>query len=138
MGSASGFRMGAGVALVVPEVNPRRVKQALAGRRIIANPNCSTIQLVVLLKPLHDAAGLQRVIVSTYQSISGAGQKGIDELEAQSRALFSLGEVTPSKFTHRIAFNLLPEIGPANENGYTDDESKIAHASQESPRPPHP
>src|SRR5260370_42003531 len=130
MGSASGFRMGAGVALVVPEVNPRRVKQALAGRRIIANPNCSTIQLVVLLKPLHDAAGLQRVIVSTYQSVSGAGQKGIDELEAQSRALFSLGEVTPSKFAHRIAFNLLPEIGPANENGYTEEEMKMANESR--------
>jgi len=122
--------MDAEVPLVVPEVNPQTVKQALSGRRIIANPNCSTIQLVVVMKPLHDAAGLQRVIVSTYQSVSGAGQKGIDELETQSRALFSLGEVTPSKFAHRIAFNLLPEIGPVNENGYTEEEMKMANESR--------
>jgi aspartate-semialdehyde dehydrogenase len=128
--NSSAFRMDAEVPLVVPEVNPQTVKQALAGRRIIANPNCSTIQLVVVMKPLHDAAGLQRVIVSTYQSVSGAGQKGIDELETQSRALFSLGEVTPSKFAHRIAFNLLPEIGPANENGYTEEEMKMANESR--------
>jgi aspartate-semialdehyde dehydrogenase len=128
--NSSAFRMDAEVPLVVPEVNPQTVKQALSGRRIIANPNCSTIQLVVVMKPLHDAAGLQRVIVSTYQSVSGAGQKGIDELETQSRALFSLGEVTPSKFAHRIAFNLLPEIGPANENGYTEEEMKMANESR--------
>jgi aspartate-semialdehyde dehydrogenase len=128
--NSSAFRMDAEVPLVVPEANPQTVKQALAGRRIIANPNCSTIQLVVVMKPLHDAAGLQRVIVSTYQSVSGAGQKGIDELETQSRALFSLGEVTPSKFAHRIAFNLLPEIGPANENGYTEEEMKMANESR--------
>ncbi len=128
--NSSAFRMDADVPLVVPEVNPQTVKQALSGRRIIANPNCSTIQLVVMMKPLHDAAGLQRVIVSTYQSVSGAGQKGIDELETQSRALFSLGEVTPSKFAHRIAFNLLPEIGPANENGYTEEEMKMANESR--------
>jgi aspartate-semialdehyde dehydrogenase len=128
--NSSAFRMDAEVPLVVPEVNPQTVKQALSGRRIIANPNCSTIQLVVMMKPLHDAAGLQRVIVSTYQSVSGAGQKGIDELETQSRALFSLGEVTPSKFAHRIAFNLLPEIGPANENGYTEEEMKMANESR--------
>jgi len=128
--NSSAFRMDAEVPLVVPEVNPQTVKQALSGRRIIANPNCSTIQLVVVMKPLHDAAGLQRVIVSTFQSVSGAGQKGIDELETQSRALFSLGEVTPSKFAHRIAFNLLPEIGPANENGYTEEEMKMANESR--------
>jgi len=128
--NSSAFRMDDDVPLVVPEVNPQAVKQALAGRRIIANPNCSTIQLVVVMKPLHDAAGLQRVIVSTYQSVSGAGQKGIDELETQSRALFSLGEVTPSKFAHRIAFNLLPEIGPAKENGYTEEEMKMANESR--------
>jgi aspartate-semialdehyde dehydrogenase len=118
------------VPLVVPEVNPQTVTQALTGRRIIANPNCSTIQLVVVMKPLHDAAGLQRVIVSTYQSVSGAGQKGIDELETQARALFNMGELVPSKFPHRIAFNLLPEIGPARENGYTEEEMKMVHESR--------
>src|SRR5205807_6916920 len=109
--------------LVVPEVNPRDVEQALkqGARRIIANPNCSTIQLVVVMKPLHDAAGLERVIVSTYQSVSGAGQKGIDELEQQARALFNMAEIVPSKFPHRIAFNLLPEIGKDSGNGYTDE-----------------
>src|SRR5256885_5384494 len=118
---SSAFRMDADVPLVVPEVNPRAVDLALkpGGRRIIANPNCSTIQLVMVLKPLHDAAGLERVVVSTYQSVSGAGQKGIDELETQARALFTTGEAVPSKFPHRIAFNVLPEIGFAKENGYT-------------------
>src|SRR5256885_5094001 len=111
--NSSAFRMDADVPLVVPEVNPKSVELALkpGGRRIIANPNCSTIQLVVAMKPLHDAAGLQRVIVATYQSVSGAGQKGIDELETQARALFNLAEIVPSKFPHRIAFNVLPEIG---------------------------
>src|SRR5213076_649716 len=105
--NSSAFRMDADVPLVVPEVNPRAVELALkpGGRRIIANPNCSTIQLVVVLKPLHDAAGLEKVIVSTYQSVSGAGQKGVDELEAQAGALLSLGELKNEKFPHRIAFN---------------------------------
>jgi aspartate-semialdehyde dehydrogenase len=124
------FRMDQDVPLVVPEVNPQTVAQALQGRRIIANPNCSTIQLVVAMKPLHDAAGLLRVIVSTYQSVSGAGQKGIDELEAQARALFNMGEMVPSKFPHRIAFNLLPEIGSAKENGYTEEEMKMVNESR--------
>src|SRR2546425_6703084 len=127
--NSSAFRMDADVPLVVPEVNPKAVELALepGGRRIIANPNCSTIQLVVVLKPLHDAAGLERVVVSTYQAVSGAGQKGIDELQEQSRALFNLAEATPKKFPHRIAFNLLPEIGPANSNGYTEEEMKMVN-----------
>jgi aspartate-semialdehyde dehydrogenase len=130
--NSSAFRMEPDCPLVVPEVNPGAVALAVkpGGRRIIANPNCSTIQLVVVMKPLHDAAGLQRVIVSTYQSVSGAGQKGIDELESQSRALFNLADMTASKFPHRIAFNLLPEIGPANENGYTEEEMKMVHESR--------
>src|SRR5947199_3141641 len=130
--NSSAFRMDADVPLVVPEVNRKAVELAVrpGGRRIIANPNCSTIQLVVVLKPLHDAAGLERVVVSTYQSVSGAGQKGIDELEAQSRALFSMGEIKASKFPHRIAFNLLPEIGPAAPNGYTDEEMKLVNESR--------
>src|SRR5207237_5230149 len=98
--NSSAFRMEHDCPLVVPEVNPKDVELAIkpGGRRIIANPNCSTIQLVVAMKPLHDAAGLEKVIVSTYQSVSGAGQKGIDELEAQARALFNMGEITAQKF----------------------------------------
>jgi aspartate-semialdehyde dehydrogenase len=130
--NSSAFRMDADVPLVVPEVNPKAVELALqpGGRRIIANPNCSTIQLVVVLKPLHEAAGLEKVVVSTYQSVSGAGQKGIDELDQQTRALFNLGEITPKKFPHRIAFNLLPEIGPAGPNGYTEEEMKMVNETR--------
>src|SRR5438270_6566643 len=128
--NSSAFRMDEDVPLVVPEVNPQTVAQALGGRRIIANPNCSTIQLVVVMKPLHDAAGLERVIVSTYQSVSGAGQKGIDELEKETRALFNMEEIVPEKFHHRIAFNLLPEIGKDSGNGYTDEEMKMVNESR--------
>ncbi|HYZ89599.1 MAG TPA: aspartate-semialdehyde dehydrogenase [Myxococcales bacterium] len=130
--NSSAFRMDADVPLVVPEVNPQAVELALVpgGRRIIANPNCSTIQLVVVLKPLHDAAGLEKVVVSTYQSVSGAGQKGIDELDQQTRALFNLGEITAKKFPHRIAFNLLPEIGPSGPNGYTEEEMKMVNETR--------
>jgi aspartate-semialdehyde dehydrogenase len=130
--NSSAFRMDADVPLVVPEVNPKAIELAIkpGGRRIIANPNCSTIQLVVVLKPLHDAAVLERVVVSTYQSVSGAGQKGIDELEEQSRALFNLAEITAKKFPHRIAFNLLPEIGPTGSNGYTEEEMKMVNETR--------
>ena len=130
--NSSAFRMEPDCPLVVPEVNPKDVELAVkpGGRRIIANPNCSTIQLVVAMKPLHDVAGLKLVIVSTYQSVSGAGQKGIDELDTQSRALFNLGEITASKFPHRIAFNVLPEIGKDSGNGYTDEEMKLVNESR--------
>lgn len=130
--NSSAFRMEADCPLVVPEVNPRDVELAVkpGGRRIIANPNCSTIQLVVAMKPLHDVAGLEKVIVSTYQSVSGAGQKGIDELEHQSRALFNMSDIVPQKFVHRIAFNLLPEIGKDSGNGYTDEEMKLVNESR--------
>ena len=130
--NSSAFRMENDCPLVVPEVNPKDVEQAVTpgGRRIIANPNCSTIQLVVVMKPLHDAAGLKTVVVSTYQSVSGAGQKGIDELEQQSRALFNMAEIVPAKFHHRIAFNLLPEIGKDSGNGYTDEEMKMVNESR--------
>ena len=130
--NSSAFRMDADVPLVVPEVNPKAVEAALepGARRIIANPNCSTIQLVVVLKPLHDAAGLEKVVVSTYQSVSGAGQKGIDELDEQSRALFNLAEIIPKKFPHRIAFNLVPEIGSPGPNGYTEEEMKMVNETR--------
>ncbi|HXN55181.1 MAG TPA: aspartate-semialdehyde dehydrogenase, partial [Myxococcales bacterium] len=130
--NSSAFRMDPEIPLVVPEVNPRDLALAVkpGGRRIVANPNCSTIQLVVALKPLHDAATLQRLVVSTYQSVSGAGQKGIDELEKQSRAVFSLGEIETKKFAHRIAFNLIPEIGADSGNGYTDEEMKMVNETR--------
>jgi aspartate-semialdehyde dehydrogenase len=128
--NSSAFRMDNDVPLVVPEVNPKDVELALGGRKIIANPNCSTIQLVVVMKPLHDAAKLKKVIVSTYQSVSGAGQKGIDELEKQSRALFNMEEPVAEKFAHRIGFNLLPEIGKDSGNGYTDEEMKMVNESR--------
>jgi aspartate-semialdehyde dehydrogenase len=130
--NSSAFRMDPEIPLVVPEVNPHDLALAVkpGGRRIVANPNCSTIQLVVALKPLHDAATLQRLVVSTYQSVSGAGQKGIDELEKQSRAVFSLGEIETKKFAHRIAFNLIPEIGADSGNGYTDEEMKMVNETR--------
>jgi aspartate-semialdehyde dehydrogenase len=130
--NSSAFRMDPECPLVVPEVNPKDVEQAIrpGGRRIIANPNCSTIQLVVVMKPLHDAAGLTKVIVSTYQSVSGAGQKGIDELETQARALFNMEELRTEKFPHRIAFNLLPEIGKDSGNGYTEEEMKMVNETR--------
>jgi aspartate-semialdehyde dehydrogenase len=130
--NSSAFRMDPTIPLVVPEVNPGDIALAVkeGGRRIIANPNCSTIQMVVALKPLHDAAGLISVNVATYQSVSGAGQKGIDELDSQTRALLNFGEIIPSKFPHRIAFNLLPEIGVDSGNGYTDEEMKLVNESR--------
>ena len=130
--NSSAFRMDPEVPLVVPEVNPGDLALAVkpGGRRIVANPNCSTIQLVVALKPLHDEATLTRVVVATYQSVSGAGQKGIDELEQQSRAVFNLGEIETRKFPHRIAFNLLPEIGADSGNGYTEEEMKMVNETR--------
>ena len=106
--NSSAWRMDPDVPLVVPEVNPH----AIAGHRgIIANPNCSTIQMVVALKPLHDAARIRRVVVSTYQSVSGAGQKGMHELLAQVEAHVRGGDVpAPAKFAHPIAFNCIPQI----------------------------
>jgi len=108
----------------VPEVNPDDV--SYAGRKnIIANPNCSTAQLVVALKPLHDAYGIKRVVVSTYQSVSGAGKEGMDELWDQTKSVFVLGVDTPKKFPKQIAFNVIPFIGSFNDDGYTDEEAKM-------------
>ena len=130
--TSAAFRLDPEVPLVVPEVNPEALLQAVkpGGRRTIASPNCAVMLLALALKPLHQAAGLVSVDVATYQSVSGAGQAGIDELETQSRALFNLGEVTPSRFPHRIAFNLLPELGAAAEGGYTEDELKLVHETR--------
>jgi len=122
--NSSAFRMDPDVPLIVPEVNPDDV--SYAGRKnIIANPNCSTAQLVVALKPLHDAYGIKRVVVSTYQSVSGAGKEGMDELWDQTKSVFVLGVDTPKKFPKQIAFNVIPFIGSFNDDGYTDEEAKM-------------
>ena len=92
---------------------------------IIANPNCSTAQLVVVLKPLHDKAKIKRVVVSTYQSVSGAGKDGMDELDRQTKSVYSLGELETKKFTKRIAFNVIPHIDVFMDDGYTKEEWKM-------------
>jgi aspartate-semialdehyde dehydrogenase len=122
--NSSAWRMDPLVPLVVPEVNPQDIA-LYKNKGIIANPNCSTIQLVVALKPLHDAAGIKRVVVSTYQAVSGTGQKAVEELAAQVRALLSNQEVVKKVYPHRIAFNILPHIDVFLENGYTKEEMKM-------------
>ena len=122
--NSSAWRMDPDVPLIVPEVNPDDVEWA--GRKnIIANPNCSTIQLVVALKPLHDAARIKRVVVATYQSVSGAGKEGMDELFDQTKNVFVLGATPPKKFPKQIAFNVIPFIGSFQDDGYTDEEHKM-------------
>ncbi|MDO9431163.1 MAG: aspartate-semialdehyde dehydrogenase [Pseudomonadota bacterium] len=122
--NSSAWRMDPDVPLIVPEVNPDDV--AYAGKKnIIANPNCSTAQLVVALKPLHDRARIKRVVVATYQSVSGAGKEGMDELWDQTKGVFVLGAPEPKKFPKQIAFNVIPFIGAFGEDGYTDEEAKM-------------
>ena len=122
--NSSAWRYDQDVPLIVPEVNADAVKD-FTKKYIIANPNCSTAQLVVALKPLHDFATITRVVVSTYQSVSGAGKEGMDELDRQTKALYSLGDVQVKKFTKRIAFNLIPHIDVFMEDGYTKEEWKM-------------
>src|SRR6188474_1220812 len=122
--NSSCWRYDADVPLVVPEVNA----DAVAGFRkkgIIANPNCSTAQLVVALKPLHDKAKIKRVVVSTYQSVSGAGKEAMEELFAQTKSVYQLNEVTAKKFPKRIAFNVIPQVDVFMEDGYTKEEWKM-------------
>jgi aspartate-semialdehyde dehydrogenase len=122
--NTSHFRMEKDVPLVVPEVNP----QAIAGytkRNIIANPNCSTIQMVVALKPLHDIARIKRVVVSTYQSVSGAGQSAMDELFNQTRSIYMNQPVVKEEFTKQIAFNVIPHIDVFMDDGSTKEEWKM-------------
>ena len=126
--NSSAFRMDQNVPLVVPEVNPHDIKRH---HGIIANPNCSTIQMVVALKPLHDAARVKRVVVSTYQSVSGAGMKGIHELETQSGAVVR-GEImpVPAKFPHPIIGNCLPQIDDFLPSGFTKEEMKMVNETR--------
>lgn len=122
--NSSAWRMDPDVPLIVPEVNA----DAAAGYRkkgIIANPNCSTAQLVVALKPLHDKAKIKRVVVATYQSVSGAGKDAMDELFSQTKSVFTLDEMESKKFPKRIAFNLIPQIDVFMEDGYTKEEWKM-------------
>ncbi len=122
--NSSAWRMDPDVPLVVPEVNPEAA-DGFRKKNIIANPNCSTIQLVVALKPLHDAAKIKRAVVSTYQSVSGAGKEGMDELWTQTKNIFVLGPSEPHKFPKQIAFNVIPFIGAFRDDGYTDEEAKM-------------
>ena len=122
--NTSQFRMEHDVPLVVPEVNPEALRRIRRG--IVANPNCSTIQMVVALKPLHDRFRIKRVVVSTYQSVSGAGKEGMDELWAQSRAMYVNDPVTAQEFTKPIAFNCIPHIDKFMDDGSTKEEWKMA------------
>jgi aspartate-semialdehyde dehydrogenase len=122
--NTSHFRMEPDIPLVVPEVNPEAIAQ-YKKRGIIANPNCSTIQMVVALKPLHDLAKIKRVVVSTYQSTSGAGKDAMDELFTQTRAIYVNDPVEPKKFTKQIAFNCIPQIDVFMEDGSTKEEWKM-------------
>jgi aspartate-semialdehyde dehydrogenase len=124
--NSSGWRMDPEVPLVVPEVNPHAVAD-YRNKGIIANPNCSTIQMVVVLKPIYDAVGIERVVVSTYQAVSGTGKNAMEELTEQTRNLLTFQEVTPEVYPHRIAFNCFPHIGSFLENGYTEEEMKMVH-----------
>ena len=122
--NSSAWRYDADVPLIVPEVNADAVR-GFTKKNIIANPNCSTAQLVVALKPLHDFATIRRVVVSTYQSVSGAGKGGEDELDRQTRAVYSLQEAEIKTFQKRIAFNLIPQIDVFMEDGFTKEEWKM-------------
>jgi aspartate-semialdehyde dehydrogenase len=123
------FRMEPDIPLVVPEVNAKEIANYKT-RGIVANPNCSTIQLVVALKPIHDAARIKRVVVSTYQSVSGAGRKAMDELSQQVAALFNGREIKKEKFPHQIAFNCIPHIDVFLESGYTKEEWKMINETR--------
>ena len=122
--NSSAFRMDPKIPLIVPEVNPDAI-DVKSG--IIANPNCSTIQMVVALKPIYDAAGIKRIVVTTFQAVSGTGQKAIEELRQQVEALNGGRQVSWKVYPHQIAFNCLPHIGAFLDNGYTEEEVKMVN-----------
>lgn len=122
--NTSAFRYDDDVPLVVPEVNPEKIAEGRV-RGIIANPNCSTIQMVVALKPIHDAAGIERINVATYQSVSGSGKKGVEELATQSARLLNGREAEAKVMPRQIAFNVIPHIDTFQDNGYTREEMKL-------------
>ncbi|MCY4612671.1 MAG: aspartate-semialdehyde dehydrogenase [Nitrospira sp.] len=125
--NSSAWRMDPQVPLVVPEVNPHDLE---THQGIVANPNCSTIQMVVVLKPLHDHATITRVVVSTYQSVSGTGKEAMDELADQCRQLLSFGDVKSKVYPHQIAFNCLPHIDEFESSGYTREEMKMVNETR--------
>ena len=125
--NSSQWRMDPEIPLVVPEVNPHDLKWH---KGIIANPNCSTIQMVVVLKPIHDAAKIKRVVVTTFQAVSGTGQKAIDELLQQTTGLLNFKEIQCNVYPHQIAFNVLPHIDKFLENGYTKEEMKMVNETK--------
>jgi len=127
--NSSAWRMDPEIPLVVPEVNPHAIS-GYKTRGIIANPNCSTIQMVVALKPLYDYARIRRIVVSTYQAVSGSGQKAITELEGQVRAWVDGRSLEPKVYPHQIAFNCLPQIDVFQENGYTKEEMKMLNETR--------
>ena len=123
------FRYDADIPLVIPEVNPQAIAQYPA-RNIIANPNCSTIQMLVALKPIYDAVGITRINVCTYQSVSGTGKEAIEELAGQSAALLNASPIEPKVYPKQIAFNVLPQIDVFQDNGYTKEEMKMVWETQ--------
>ncbi|MBI4974599.1 MAG: aspartate-semialdehyde dehydrogenase [Candidatus Omnitrophica bacterium] len=125
--NSSAFRMEKDVPLVVPEVNSHRIKEH---KGIIANPNCSTIQMVVALWPIHRIAKIKRIVVTTFQSVSGAGQKKVLELWKQSKLFLAKKRIIPVEFSHRIAFNLIPQIDIFLDNAYTKEEMKIVNETR--------
>lgn len=127
--NTSHFRYDEDIPLVVPEVNPHRVAD-FANRNIIANPNCSTIQMVVALKPIYDAVGISRINVATYQAVSGAGASGIQELASQTAKLLNAQSIEPGKMPAQIAFNAIPQIDVMQPNGYTREEMKMVWETQ--------
>ena len=127
--NSSAWRMDPDVPLVVPEVNPHAVAQHTK-KGIIANPNCSTIQMVVALNPIQKAYGIKRIVVSTYQAVSGTGKAAVDELMDQTRAVFQFSEQAPCVYPHKIAFNCLPHIDKFLENGYTKEEMKMVNETR--------
>jgi aspartate-semialdehyde dehydrogenase len=127
--NTSAFRMDPQVPLVVPEVNAHAIAQ-YPKKNIISNPNCSTIQMVVALKPIHDAVRIKRVVVSTYQAVSGTGRRAIKELESQVLAIYGNKEIEKSVYPHQIAFNCLPHIDVFFDNGYTKEEMKMVNETK--------
>ena len=127
--NSAAWRMDPDVPLVVPEVNPHAVAN-YSNKGIIANPNCSTIQMVVALAPIHRKVGIKRIVVSTYQAVSGTGKKAIDELYSQTKAILNFLEPEKKVYPHRIAFNCLPQIDVFLDNGYTKEEMKMVGETQ--------
>jgi aspartate-semialdehyde dehydrogenase len=127
--NTSQFRYVDDIPLVVPEVNPEAIAN-YKNHGIIANPNCSTIQMLVALKPIHDAVGITRINVATYQAVSGTGKEAIEELGQQTAGIFNSKKVEPSVYPHQIAFNVLPQIDVFMENGYTKEEMKMVWETQ--------